>query len=333
MNPKKLEFALNLRGLSKKDLAKLMKVTPRTITNYLNGRSQPDLNSLGRILKVSPDFFEKANLPIVDEHAVSFRSYSRMHPKLKKMALSNTAIAFALDELLNKEYELKTANLPDLSSLTPAAAAQTLRYEWGLGDKPIPNFVALLESKGIRVFSIPKKLKEINAFCAKRGSIPYCFINNHGLIEKSRFNTAQALGRLVRNFSQAEKDANIFAVEFLMPEQALRRWADSQISIDYLLSVKEMFGVPITALAARMHKLNMISDWIYHRVLCPQLAKFKYPTNESMLLKKEASIAWRKIFILLMEEDITMHYFASKLGIHQNELLDLTFKFTKTLTS
>ncbi|MBI0151333.1 XRE family transcriptional regulator, partial [Bifidobacterium sp. M0353] len=118
------------------------------------GRSEPDLKTLGRILKFSPDFFKRDDLPVISEHAVSFRSYARMPAKYKKMALSYGVTAFILDDCINKKFELKTANLPDLSSLPPETAAQILRLEWSLGNKPIPNLIALLESKGIRIFSI-----------------------------------------------------------------------------------------------------------------------------------------------------------------------------------
>ena len=346
-NPDQLKFALDLRGLSKTDLAKLMEITPRTITNYLKGRSQPDLNTLGRILKFSPDFFEKENLPIINEHAVSFRSYARMPAKFKKMALSYGVTAFILDDWINKEFELKTPNLPDLSSLTPAAAAQTLRYEWGIGDKPIPNLIALLESKGIRIFSLPES-KEIDAFCVWNNNIPFIFLNNQKSAERSRFDAAHELGHLVRDTPsmkhdcfpensnkdgedtrQIEKDANTFAAAFLMPEQALRQFQSSQISIEYLLKLKEIFGVSITALASRMYSLNMISEWIYNRVLWPQFAKLKYRTNEPRPMKKETSQVWEKLFILLEEDNISIKDIANQLDIHENDISDLTFKLTK----
>lgn len=245
------------------------------------------------------------------------------------MALScHVAIAFALDDWINKRYELNTANLPDLSSLTHAAAAQTLRYEWGIGDKPIPNLIALLESKGIRIFSLPES-KEIDAFCLWNNNIPFIFLNNQKSAERSRFDAAQALGRLVRNFTQIEKDVNTFAAAFLMPEQALRQFQSSQISIERLLKLKEIFGVSITALASRMYSLNMISDWVYYRVLWPQFAKLKYLTNEPRPMKKETSQVWEKLFILLDEDNISIKDIANQLGVNQNVLLDLTFKLTK----
>lgn len=240
----------------------------------------------------------------------------------------HVAIAFALDDWINKEYELKTPNLPDLSSLTPAAAAQTLRYEWGIGDKPIPNLIALLESKGIRIFSLPES-KEIDAFCVWNNNIPFIFLNNQKSAERSRFDAAQSLGRLVRNCTQIEKDANTFAAAFLMPEQALRQFQSSQISIEYLLKLKEIFGVSITILASRMYKLSMISDWVYNRVLWPQFAKLRYLTNEPRPMRKETSQVWEKLFILLDEDNISIKDIANQLGVNQNELLDLTFKLTK----
>lgn len=263
------------------------------------------------------------------------------------MALSYGVTAFILDDWINKEFELKTPNLPDLSSLTPAAAAQTLRYEWGIGDKPIPNLIALLESKGIRIFSLPES-KEIDAFCVWNNNIPFIFLNNQKSAERSRFDAAHELGHLVRDTPsmkhdcfpensnkdgedtrQIEKDANTFAAAFLMPEQALRQFQSSQISIEYLLKLKEIFGVSITALAARMYSLNLISDWVYNRVLWPQFAKLRYLTNEPRPMRKETSQVWEKLFILLEEDNISIKDIANQLDIHENDISDLTFKLTK----
>lgn len=347
-NPDQLKFALDLRGLSKADLAEMMEVTPRTITNYLKGRSEPDLKTLGRILKFSPDFFKRDDLPVISEHAVSFRSYARMPAKYKKMALSYGVTAFILDDWINKEFELKTANLPDLSSLPPETAAQTLRSEWGLGNKPIPNLIALLESKGIRIFSISVKAKEIDAFCVWNNSTPFIFLNNQKSAERSRFDAAHELGHLIRDtpsmkhdssfnvnnndgedIRQIEKDANTFAAAFLMPEQALRQYQITQISIEQLLNLKAIFGVSITALASRMYSLNMITEWVYNRVLWPQFAKLKYRTNEPRPMKKETSKVWEKLLLLLEEDNISIKDIANQLNIHENDISDLIFKLTK----
>ncbi|WP_180214697.1 XRE family transcriptional regulator [Snodgrassella sp. ESL0324] len=347
-NPDQLKFALDLRGLSKADLAKMMEVTPRTITNYLKGISEPDLKTLGRILKFSPDFFKRDDLPVISEHAVSFRSYARMPAKYKKMALSYGVTAFILDDWINKKFELKTANLPDLSSLPPETAAQILRLEWSLGNKPIPNLIALLESKGIRIFSISAKAKEIDAFCVWNNSTPFIFLNNQKSAERSRFDAAHELGHLIRDTSsmkhdgsfnvnnndgedtrQIEKDANTFAAAFLMPEQALRQYQITQISIEQLLKLKAIFGVSITALASRMYSLNMITEWVYNRVLCPQFAQLKYRTNEPRPMKKETSKVWEKLLLLLEEDNISIKEIANQLNIHENDISDLIFKLTK----
>ena len=82
-NPNRLQFAIDRRAVSKAELAERLNITPRTLTNYLKGNTEPNLVDLSRVLSFPIDFFKGSDLPIIDEHSVSFRSRSRMTKKIK----------------------------------------------------------------------------------------------------------------------------------------------------------------------------------------------------------------------------------------------------------
>ena len=51
-------------------------------------------------------------------------------------------------------FELPEVDVPELERQKPELAAEIVRNEWGLGDKPIRNVIRLLESRGVLVFSL-----------------------------------------------------------------------------------------------------------------------------------------------------------------------------------
>jgi len=59
----------------------------------------------------------------------------------------------------------------------------TLRAEWGLGIRPIPNMVHLLEKHGVRVFSVDEESTSLRAFCLWEDDLPFVFVSLAGSVE------------------------------------------------------------------------------------------------------------------------------------------------------
>lgn len=349
-NPNRLQFAIDRRGISKAELAKRLDVTTRTLTNYLNGNTLPDLNSLSKVLNFPIDFFEADDLPVIDEFSVSFRSRTRMTKKTKAEALTYGVTGFMLNEWFEEEFELVQSELPDLSHLTPEDAASTLRYDWGLGDKPIGNLIALLESKGIRIFSIYVKSEYIDAFSVWHDEKPFIFLNNQKTMERSRFDACHELGHLVRDVysmkmsgsleeidnqeldsKKVEKHADEFASAFLMPKVALLEYKHVNPTINNLIEIKKVFGVSLVALAYRMHKLGLISEWIYTRVLCPAIAKYNYRKSEPYPMSRETSQVLDTITSELMSEGIGLDDIAKNIQLKKTDITPLLFQISKDI--
>ena len=348
-NEDRLQFAIDRRGISKAELAAKLDITTRTLTNYLTGKTTPiDLSVFSEALNFPVSFFHGDDLPIIAEHSVSFRSRARMTKKIKAEALSYGVTGFMLNEWFEKEFDLVQSELPDLSHLTPEDAAKTLRYDWGLGDKPIGNLIALLESKGIRIFSIFVKSEYIDAFSVWHKDQPFIFLNNQKTMERSRFDACHELGHLVRdvytmkislesdksdnsdlNSKEIEKHADEFASAFLMPEVALMEYKHVNPTLNNLIELKKVFGVSLVALAYRMHKLGFISDWIYTRVLCPEIAKYNYRKTEPVPMDRETSQVLDAITSELMLEGMTLDDIAKKIDLRKTDITPLLFQISK----
>lgn len=334
-NPYRLEFARQLRGMTKNKLAETIGVTARTLNNYVNGNSVPDnVSVLAKALNFPKDFFYGDDLTEISEHSVSFRSMSKMSGKVRDLSISFGVVASIFNKWIESEFNLPKADLPDFSNLDPESAAVSLRKIWGLGEEPIANLIDLLELKGVRVYSLSIEANEVDAFSVWIEKIPFMFLNTMKSAERSRFDAAHELGHLVldvhsmrdsENTREMEQRANAFASAFLMPRNSVIGHTPKFVSIDTLLKNKKIWGVSVAALARRMYDIGVISEWIYTHVLCVGIAKHGYRTKEPFPMPRETSQVLTKIFKILKEENITTKDIAHRLHLPIDIINDLTF--------
>ncbi len=342
INPKQITFARVRRRLTKAQLAKELGVTSRSLQNYETGASAPDLELLARIAKLlkfpQQFFFIDEDMPEIKEHAVSFRKLSKMTDGMKACAFATGAIAFKVNQWVEDRFSLPQADLPDLSDLGPEEAAATLRRAWGLGNAPIPNMVHLLESKGIRVFSLTEETREVDAFCTWYEGKPFVFLNTIKSAERSRFDAAHELGHLVRDIysmqhgqahgPEMERQADAFASAFLMPKESVAANQPPAYTIKYLMKLKHYWGVSLAALAYRFNALGLVSEWNY-RSLCIEIAKNGYRTNEPEPMDRETSQLLTKVLDILHSRKQGRREIAESLYLSVGEINALTFQLTK----
>lgn len=341
INPKQITFARVRRRLTKAQLAKELGVTSRSLQNYETGTSAPDLELLTRIAKLlkfpQQFFFIDEDIPEIKEHAVSFRKLSKMTDAMKACAFAVGKIAFKVNQWVEDRFSLPQADLPDLSDLGAEEAAATLRRLWGLGNAPIPNMVHLLESKGIRVFSLVEETREVDAFCTWYEGKPFVFLNTMKSAERSRFDAAHELGHLVRDVytmqhgqahgPEMERNADAFASAFLMPKESVEANQPPAYTIKYLMKLKHYWGVSLAALAYRFNSLGLVSEWNY-RSLCIEIAKSGYRTNEPEPMARETSQLLTKVLDILHSRKQGRHEIAESLNLSVDEINALTFQLT-----
>lgn len=342
INPSQITFARVRRRLTKAQLAKELEVTSRSIQNYETGASTPDSETIAKMAKLlnfpQQFFYIEEVMPTIPEHAASFRSLSKMTESMKNCALSAGAIAFRLNEWMEEKFNLPQADLPNLSDLSPEEAAATLRRIWGLGNAPIPNMIHLLESKGVRVFSLAEESREVDAFCTWYDSKPFVFLNTLKSAERSRFDAAHELGHLVRDVysmqhgeaqgQEMERQADAFAAAFLMPKESVIANKPPAFTIKYLIKLKRYWGVSLAALAYRYNALSQVTEWTY-RNLCIEIAKNGYRTNEPEPMERESSQLLSKVLDFLQSQKLGRMEIAKSLCISVDEINALTFKLTR----
>jgi len=332
LNPDRVELVRLRLGLTKTGFAKALGVDRKTIQRFESGThdlSPACVDKLVEISKFPMKFFEKDKIQYPNARAVSFRSLRSLTAMARNAALAAGALAFELDDWINDRFELPQHSLPRLNNHTPEEAAQALRAYWGIGERPIGNMINMLESHGIRVFSLSEETRHLDAYSFWRNEKPYVFLNTIKTPEHSRFDAAHELGHLILhqhggpNHRSAEEEANAFASAFLIPPADLRAHLPVIHGLDDLIDGKKRWRVSTAALAYTLHKRGVISDWHY-RGYCIELNK-RGRTSEPFGVEPETSQVWQKILTDLWREGITLSHIAEETKIPEGELSNLLF--------
>ncbi|WP_029528505.1 helix-turn-helix domain-containing protein [Polaromonas glacialis] len=364
-NPKRFSLARRRRGLTKREIAESIGVSERSVSAYEKGDQEPEPSNVQRMTKAlnfPRAFFYAADPEELTMGIASFRSMSKMSARQRDSALGSGSIGLLLNEWLEKKFNLPEPNLPDLGRepgvLTdpsrretyeekiafpskstangPEAAAEAFRSHWGLGELPVKNMITLLESKGVRVFSLAVDAKEVDAFSMWHGGKPFMFLNTFKSAEHCRFDAAHELGHLVLHRHgqtqgpELEREANAFASAFLMPRKSVLANAPRVATLPGLVRAKHYWRVSVAALNYRLHALGMTSDWVY-RTLCIQLAEAGYRTKEPEEATHEKSLILEKVFKALREEGVSKFDVADELLIPIEEIDALTFNLMLNL--
>lgn len=334
--PGRLSLARKRRRLTAKALAERTGLSGDTISRLENGRNRPDEPTIARLAKAldfPTGFFFGPEPQEIDDGAVSFRSFSKMSAREHNAAIAAGSLGLLLNAWVEERFGLPPANLIDLSHETnPEVAAHLVRRHWGLGERPIGNMLGLLETQGVRVFSLSESTASVNAFSFWQDSRPFVFLNNFKTAESSIFDVAHELGHLVmhkhggpKDPRSAEREANMFASAFLMPANDVRARVPRPASLDVVLRAKARWRVSAMAMARRLYNLGILSEWNY-KSICVELGKRGFRTSEPGGVKRETSVIWRKIFSELWRDRITKATIAGDLCLPLDELEGLIWK-------
>lgn len=358
-NPSRLTLARKRRGMKKRELAEQIGLTEKSVSNYEAGLQEPEITTLGRLskaLQFPEAFFFGDDLEVPSPDVASFRSLSKMTAPQRDSALGAGAVALLLNDWIESRFQLPDPDVPDLgreggaaqgsksdqdsqeseeypsrvSAQDPESAAEMLRAHWGIGEQPVKNMIALLESKGVRVYSLAIDAKEVDAFSMWKGGRPFVFLNTFKSAEHCRFDAAHELGHLVMHQHaqpqgpDLEREANAFASAFLMPKASVLANAPRAAALPSLIRHKKYWLVSTAALNYRLHALGLTTDWTY-RTLCIQIAQAGYRTHEPESINHEKSLVLGKVFMALRDDEMSKADVARQLAIQPEEINELTF--------
>jgi Zn-dependent peptidase ImmA (M78 family)/transcriptional regulator with XRE-family HTH domain len=288
----RLSRARKAAGLSLRDLASEVELSHAAIKKYEDGAAMPSsaiLLRLSKALGVRSEYFFRPLTP--DLAFVGFRKRSSLpkkrEDKISHLILDQIERRLELESLFPKSPVAPfrvIQGLPDQIDDYAAieAIADKVRERWDLGSDPIPDVVDLLESRGIRVFTVD--IEGDDKFDGLQATVaggPVVVVGKHWPGDRQRFTLVHELGhlmlhgRLHRNLAE-EKACHRFAGAFLFPATAVHREIGqhrTSIELQELALLKEEFGLSMQAILYRALDLSIISRGYFQG--CMRLFKVK----------------------------------------------------------
>lgn len=339
LTPSRLALARKRRGMTLVRLATEAGITTRSLSAYENGRQQPTsatLSALADALAVPTAFLQASEIDEIPPDAASFRALSKMTASQRDSACSAGRIAFLINDWMEERFRLPAADVPSLLTLDPETAAEVVRARWGLGQSPVDNMVHLLESCGVRVFSLAEECAAVDAFSLYWHGTPFVFLNTMKSGERGRFDAAHELGHLVLHAEHrvphgpdAEQEANRFAAAFLMPASSVIAARLANAATDQIIEAKHTWKVSAMALTHRLHELSLLTEWGY-RTACVDLSRLGYRRGEPGGIPREDSQLLNKVLKSLRDEGITPAHIAADIAISSTELSSHLFGLALT---
>ncbi|MFJ6678623.1 XRE family transcriptional regulator [Microbacterium sp. NPDC091382] len=281
----RLTQARRIKAMTKTELAREVKVSAAAIGQYERGevRPRPDtIEALASALDVPAGFFAHGRPRAAVEVAeASFRRLRSTTVAQQQQATAYVEQAWELSLYLEERVEFPELDLPgwaypDNGDVPdPITAAQQLRAHWGLGVDPIPHLVAEMEQRGIlTVFfsmkqdpTLPDKSR-IDAFSTTSLPRPLIVLtpDKANDVLRHRFSAAHELGHIVLHHDrhgtdvEMERQADIFAAEFLTPRDVLRPELPPRLNLGVLHELSDEWGVSPHMLVRRSKDLERFSD-------------------------------------------------------------------------
>ncbi len=317
---------------SKSDFAAALGVDRKTLQRIQSGECEVSDDVFKSIIAISGyprEFFYKPAPELPNPYGISFRSLRSLTARPREAALAAAALAFELDDWIRHRVELPNHDLPQMAGMTPREAAIALRSRWGMGSRPIANMINVLESHGVRVFSLVEETRHLDAYAFWRNNQPYVFLNTSKTGEHSRFDAAHELAHLVlhrhsgTSKRDAETEANAFASEFLMPQDDLLAILPRVRTFKELIKAKHRWGVSVSALIYALHDADIITDW-QQRSYYIELNR-NGRTQEPEPCAHETSQIWAKVLKALWAKGLTISRIAESIHIPEHEITRLLF--------
>lgn len=285
----RLRQARKAQHLTQQELAaRVGTVTDKSISHYEQGLDTPSpftIDAFCRVLEQPRSFFFEPLLPTLEGTTPTFFR-SRVTATKQARSLAEIHLQW-LREITT--YTHRYANLPKLrlpNSLnvkTPVEISEQqieemalyARAYWGLGSKPIPHLVNLLEAHGVIIARLNLGSEKLNALSSWSypDNQPTILLNDDkNCLVLSRFDLAHELGHLLLHrgikhtvfntpemFSLMEDQAHHFARAFLLHRDSFRKdaWVGN---LDMLLHLKTKWVTSIGAMIYRLLDLGLISQ-------------------------------------------------------------------------
>lgn len=323
INYELLETARHLRRLTQKEVAEKVGVSQSWLSkaeHCIQELPEDIMNRLFDLYDLPMEFFLNGNSVTPEGHLFYRKRLTISEKVIDSFVAKIQIIKGIIDELMTAidlpEYKL---NSYDPSDYSPKEIADRVRYELGIVRGPIPNLTKLLEDNGVIIIKLDfgtEKIDGLTTVTAANRKI--MFINEQMPNDRIRFSLAHELGHLImhiektpRSVETVEDEADMFASEFLMPENEITPFLH-ELDLPVLAQLKRRWRVSMRALIRRAKDVGAISQEEYRRFQI-LFSKKGYNKSEPVMLPVEQPT-------LLSE---TLELYKSELGYSDHDLMQI----------
>jgi Zn-dependent peptidase ImmA (M78 family)/transcriptional regulator with XRE-family HTH domain len=283
----RLTLARQLAGLKKVQLAKLIDMTPASVSSWESAAKAPNASAIAKIsfaLGVEPQFFAAGASAPPTPALPHFRSLRSTTQTAQDQAFAYGRLTADIAAVIEKSVEFPARDLPSYplsatepSQSGPEEAARRAREHFGVPVGPVQHLVRLAERAGVLVVFSAPQTASIDAYSLEVGGRPLVVLNpEKDDYYRQRFDVAHELGHLIMHVDAepggriAEEQAQRFAAEFLMPTQQIRSFLPSTTTgrgWQALRQLKEHWGVSMQAVLYRSRSLGIMSEVTYRNAM------------------------------------------------------------------
>ena len=299
-NGKRLKAARLYRGLTISEEAKMSDISKQAISQFENGKTEPRLETLMKIMQVlrfpREYFYENPEDKVVIGDTY-FRSLSSTSNKecLAQIECVKLLVAIyrGIDEYIAFP-ELNLYTVPEDFDFDIEALAKNVRKFWNIGNDRILNLVSILEKNGVIVstrFTNGNKIDAYSQIENINDKIIAVIIlgDDKENAFRRNFSVAHELGHLLLDdfydiegmskieYKEMEDTMNRFAGALLVPEELYRMdlQTNAKTELNFYIQMKKKYGVSAAALIVRARQLEEITINQY-QYLMKQLSQKGY---------------------------------------------------------
>lgn len=330
--PGRLGQARLARGMKMVELADAVGVSAAAIGQYEAGHIKPSAEVLGRLAVALgfPVAFFEVGRPMggMSADQAHFRKLRSVTTTARNRQIARLALMEELVARIEQDVELPTVDIPTLALQAGERdeierVAVDVRLHWRLGQGPLVNVIALLESKGCVVVRLVGDDEGIDAYSRWSGPRPAIVLTmDKNDAARSNFDAAHELAHLVLHRDPqpgsrvAEEQAQMFAAAFLMPAEAIRPELPTRFDLPEFVALKHRWRVSIQALLYRARTLGTVSKPAYKRAMM-KISMWGWRMGEPNNISdvEEPYVLAAAIALLRQERGLDAAQIASQVGI------------------
>jgi Zn-dependent peptidase ImmA (M78 family)/DNA-binding XRE family transcriptional regulator len=309
VNGQMIALARDAAGLTQRDLATMLSVDQATVSRYESGWSEvldEHLDALCEHLHRPESFFFWNETPIGAsclyhrrKTKITARELNQIHAHVNILRIQ--ASRLLKHTAIKSDYEFFRLDMNKLGG--PKECARRLRKLWQLPTGPVRNVAGSIESAGGIVFRCSFGTRKVDGISqwsmADSDSPPVFFVSDQSPGDRARWTLAHEIAHVVMHHlptDDPEKEADLFAAEFLMPSHEIERDLRN-LTLPKASALKSYWKVSMAAILRWAKTLGKLSENQYE-YLFKQMGVLGYrmcepvpiPAEEPELLPEMVSV-------------------------------------------